>query len=94
VPELERFEREIALAMATAFDVHYRLRPTLRGIAGELLAARRGLHLDDDRDAARRVLGEDTWEIVRADRQPPRDRAAAGIDLRSLDSVVASLEAL
>ena len=30
IPELERMEREVALGLATAFDLHYRLRPRLR----------------------------------------------------------------
>jgi hypothetical protein len=94
LPALERVEREVALGMATAFDLHYRLRPTLRRTAGELLAARRGIDLDGDADAARRVLGEDAWEIVRSDREATRDRFAPGVALASLGSVVASLEAI
>ena len=36
IPELERLEREVTLGQATAFDLHFRLRPTLRRIASEL----------------------------------------------------------
>ena len=67
-------EREVALGLATAFDLHYRLRPRLRRIATELLAARRGIDLDGSPEAARRVLGDDAWEIVRGDREPPHER--------------------
>lgn len=94
IPELERVEREVALGIATAFDLHYRLRPAVRRTAAELLAARRGIDMNDDSDAARRVLGEEAWEIVRSDREPPRDRFAPGADVASLRAVVASLEAL
>ena len=76
IPELERMEREVSLGLATAFDLHYRLRPRLRGVAAELLAARRGIELDSNPDAARRALGDDTWEIVRGDLEPPRERFA------------------
>ena len=31
IPELERMEREVALGLATAFDLHFRLRPTPPG---------------------------------------------------------------
>ena len=41
---LDRVEREVALATGTAFDVHYRLRPTLRSIASGLLL-RRGVDI-------------------------------------------------
>lgn len=94
IPELERLEREVTLGMATAFDLHFRLRPTLRRIASELLRARRGIDLDGNPDAARRALGDETWELVREDREPPVDRFARGLDLASLRNVVASLEAL
>jgi hypothetical protein len=94
IQELERMEREVALALATAFDVHYRLRPTLRGIATELLAARRGIDLDASPDAARRLLGEDAWEIVRRDRKVSREHFAAGVDIASLRRAVSALEGL
>jgi hypothetical protein len=40
------------------------------------------------------VLGEDAWEIVRADRPAPTDRAARGADHASVDRAIAALEAL
>jgi hypothetical protein len=94
IPELERMEREVALGVSTAFDLHYRLRPRLRRIAIELLAARRGIELDASPELARRVLGEDAWEIVRGDREPPQERFAAGVDIASLRLAVSALEAL
>ena len=94
VPELERIEREVTLGQSTSFDLHFRLRPTLRRIAYELLRARRGIDLDANPEAARRALGDETWELVRVDREPPHDRFAKGIDLESLRHVVVSLETL
>jgi hypothetical protein len=92
--ELQKIEREVALGAATAFDLHYRLRPALRGIAGELLAARRGIDLEANPAAARRALGDETWEIVRPDREPPAARFGAGLETNSLQTVVAALERL
>lgn len=94
IPELEKLEREVTLGQATAFDLHFRLRPTLRRIASELLHARRGIDLDANPEAARRALGEEAFELVRADREPPLDRFGRGIDAGSLSRVVTSLEAL
>jgi hypothetical protein len=94
IPELERMEREVSLGLATAFDLHYRLRPRLRRIAAELLAARRGIELDASPEAARRALGDDAWEIVRGDREPPRERFAPGLDIGSLRLAVTALENL
>jgi predicted amidohydrolase len=92
--ELQKIEREVALGAATAFDLHYRLRPSLRGIADELLAARRGIDLEANPAAARRELGEEAWEIVRPDREPPIVRFGAGVDVGSLRTAVAALERL
>jgi hypothetical protein len=94
VPELEQIERAVTLGLTTTFDLHFRLRPTLRRIAAELLRARRGIDLDADPDRARRALGEETWELVRADREPPVDRFGPGLELASLRTVVTALEAI
>jgi hypothetical protein len=94
IPELERMEREVSLGLSTAFDLHFRLRPRLRGIASELLAARRGIDLDGNPEAARRALGEAAWDIVRSDRESPRERHAPGLGLDSLRLAVSALEAL
>lgn len=94
LPELARLEREVTLATTTAFDVHFRLRPVLLRIARRTLQARRGIDLDRNPAAARELLGPDAWELVRPDREPPADRSAPGIDLRSLRRMVDRLEAL
>jgi len=94
IPELDRIEREVTLGQATAFDLHFRLRPTLRRIASELLQSRRGIDLDRDAAAARRALGDETWQLVRPDREPPEERFAPGLDLPALRNVVAALEAI
>ncbi len=94
LPDLERIERELTLAGQTAADVHFRLRPRLRRIAGRLLSARRGIDLDTDPDAARRALGDELWELVRADREPPRRRDAPGLSLPETERIVAALEAV
>jgi hypothetical protein len=91
---LARIEQEVALAVAGSFDLHHRLRPRLRGLAIDLLAARRGIALDGDPERARSALGDETWELVRPDRPPPEDRRARGIPIQDLDHVVESLERL
>lgn len=94
IPELERIEREVTLGQTTAFDLHFRLRPTLRRIASELLRSRRAIDLDREPEAARRALGDETWQLVRPDREPPAERFGPGIELASLRNVVAALEAI
>lgn len=92
-PELERLERELTLGASTAFDLHYRLRPTLREIAGERLA-NRGLRLDGGGTEVEEALGEELWELVRADREPPLRRFASGISPAGARRVIERLEAL
>jgi len=94
LPELERLRNEVTLSTSTAFDVHVRLRPLVRRIAVHLLAARRGVSLDAQPERARELLGDETWELVRADRPSPTDRNARGLRPAQLREIVASLERL
>jgi hypothetical protein len=94
LPELARLEREVTLGASSSYDLHYRLRPTLRETAAGLLAVRRGIALDREPERARAALGEETWQLVRADREPPEDRIAPGLDAARLRRVVETLEAL
>ena len=92
LPSLARLEREVALATATAHDVHFRLRPTLRALAAELLAARRGIALDRSPERAEAVLGAETWDLVRPDRPAPRDPHGPGLGLDRLERATRALE--
>jgi hypothetical protein len=93
-PELERLEREVVLGAARAFDVHYRLRPVLREIALQRLSDRRGIQLDAEADAvnARKQLGDELWELVRPDRDPPAYHHAKGPGLPAVAGFVERLE--
>lgn len=91
---LGRLEQETVLGVASSFDLHYRLRPRLRGLTRDLLAARRGVSLDAAPERARDLLGETTWELVRRDRPSPENRLAPGLPINDLRAVVESLERL
>ncbi len=90
--QLETIGRRVELGVARAADLHFHLRPMLREIAAARLAARHGYDIDGPR--ARAVLGEETWEIVRADRPPPEERFGPGIPLAELRLVLDRLERL
>jgi hypothetical protein len=92
--DLARLEREVMLGSASAYDQHFRLRPTLREITANLLAVRRGIDLDGRPDRAREALGADTWQLVRPDLEPPADRLARGLSAERLRHSVEVLESL
>lgn len=82
--EVARLEREVTLGAGAAYDLHYRLLPTLREIAWARL------------ERSGRIPGPDTlgrwWDLMRPDREPPSDRFAPGIGERDLRALVDDLE--
>ena len=89
---LSVMEDDVALAQAGEFDVHYRLRPQLREIAGAGLAMQSGIDLDREPERAREKLSPETWELVRPDRPRPEGTGTTGIDTASLTAVVDEME--
>lgn len=94
LPELDRLERELSLSTATAFDVHYRLRPLLREIAAHRLRTRRGLDLDGGSPEVVALLGPAGWKICDPGRGRPADHSAPGPTLAQLRDTIDALEAL
>jgi hypothetical protein len=90
---LDRAESLVMIAVSNAGDVHWRLRPVLREVAAAGLHGR-GVDLDGDPAAARAVLGEEAWQLVRPDRPRPPDVFAPGIAPAELDRVLVVLEDL
>lgn len=93
-PELARVEREVALGIANSFYEHFRLRPLLREIAAQRLESRFATDVDRAGGDAREALPEAAWELLDAERKPPRDRHAAGTPLDRLTAIVDALERL
>ena len=93
-PELARLEREVALGVDSAFYAHYRLRPLLREIADQRLESRFASTIEDVRPAARETLPEDAWELFDAERTPPRNPHAPGLERERLHAIVDALESL
>jgi uncharacterized membrane protein len=84
VTELARMEREVTLAVGSAYDLHRRLLPQLREIAQARLE-RSGKRPGPD------TLGP-WWELLRPDRPEPDDRFARGISEDDLRALVTDLE--
>jgi hypothetical protein len=93
-PELVRTERELTLGMASAGHAHHRLLPLLRDSAEARLWTRHGVELYRRPEAARALLGDDTWELLRPDRPEPGDRNDPGLPFDRVAAVVDRLESL
>jgi len=93
-PELVRTEREITLGSANAAHMHMRLLPILREAAAARLAAHHNVELDRRPEAARALLGDEAWQLLRPDRPAPEDRNAPGLPLRRIRGLVDTLERL
>jgi hypothetical protein len=91
--ELERLERAVDLGISRAEDFHMLLRPALRRIAATLLAAR-GLDLQRDVGRVRELLGEESWDLLRPERERPSDPFEPGVEPARLRRLVEDLERL
>jgi hypothetical protein len=92
--ELLRVERELELGVANALHAHRRLLPLLRAAAAARIGSRHGFELERRPEAARALLGEDVWELLRPDRPEPADRHGPGVPRRRVTAVIDRLEAL
>jgi hypothetical protein len=84
IADLQRMERQVTLAAASAYDLHVRLLPHLREIA-QCRLERSG------RTSSPETLGR-WWELLRPDRPEPSDRFAPGISQNELRALVSDLE--
>ena len=93
IAALLRLERELSMASARQFDLHYRLRPILRDVAAERLE-QRGIDLDSGRPVVQELLGDELFELTAPDREPPKNRLAPGPGVEGLDRTISRLERL
>jgi hypothetical protein len=91
---LEQVENDCVQGLANPVDLHRRLRPRLREIAAQRLAARHGVDLEGRPEAARALLGEEIWELVRPDRPLPDEVKGTRIDAGRLGRLLDRLEAV
>lgn len=92
--ELLRMERELVLGSADADHAHRRLLPLLRATAAARISSRHGFELGRRPDAARALLGDDVWELLRPDRPAPADRHGPGMPRAQVAAVIERVESL
>jgi hypothetical protein len=93
-PELVRIERELVLGLESAGHLHTRLLPILCDAAAARLAAKHHIDLERRPAAARALLGEEAWELLRPNRPEPSDRGGPGLPRARLRAVIDALERL
>ena len=92
--ELVRVQRQLELGIANADYAHRRLLPLLRAAAAARLGSQHGFELGRRPEAARALLGDDVWELLRPDRPEPADRHGRGVDRARVAEVVERVESL
>jgi hypothetical protein len=92
--EPERIRFEVGAATRRSMELHHQLRRRLRRLAADRLAAGHGVDLDGDPDAARTILGDETWDLLRPDRVAPEDRFGPGMPVEGVSRIVATVEDL
>lgn len=91
--DLQRLEVLVGATGLSAGETHATLRPLLREITIPELN-RRGVRLAGHPDAARALLGDELWDLVRPGRPRPVDRRAPGVTLEQLAEMTDRLERL
>lgn len=89
--QLRRIDQTLAAARASEAGVNRELRPLFRAIAATRLA-RRGVDVDRNAEEARALLGDELWELVRAERPRGSDLSPGGISTIELQSLIERLE--
>lgn len=78
---LRSIETDLRMSTASAFGLEFRLKPMLRDLATWRLARNHGVDLAAAPEAARHILGEPLWDLIRpADTFPEFRSAGAPIE--------------
>ncbi len=93
-PAYDRIVADIGWARFSRRDFDVGLRERLLSAASVRLAEGHGVDLATNPEGARRLLGAQAWDLLGPGRPASSDRSAPGIDLRTLDQLVGTLEHL
>jgi hypothetical protein len=89
--QLRHVDETLTAARASEVGVDRDLRPLFRAIAATRLA-RRGVDVDRHPEEARRILGEELWELVRDGRSRGSNLFAGGVSSAGLQRLIERLE--
>jgi hypothetical protein len=89
-----RIRFEVGAATHRSMELHHQFRRRMRRLAQDRLAAEHGVDLDADPEDARRLLGDEAWDLLRSDRVPPDDRFGPGMPVEGVTRIVDAVEEL
>jgi len=92
--EPARIRFEVGAATHRSMELHHQFRRRMRRLAQDRLAAEHGVDLDAEPEAARPLLGDEAWDLLRPDRVPPDDRFGPGMPVEGVTRIVAAVEDL
>jgi hypothetical protein len=74
ISSLRAVETDLRMSAASAFGLEYRLKPHLRELAAWRLLRNHGVDMDRSPEAARRLVGDELWQLMRPSDEPPEFR--------------------
>jgi hypothetical protein len=92
--EPERIRFEVGAATHRSMELHHQFRRRMRRLAQGRLAVDHGVDMDGDPEAARRLLGDEAWGLLRPDLEPPSDRFGPGMPVEGVTRIVDAVEGL
>jgi hypothetical protein len=94
VLQLEGLEGRLGGGSPNAFDLYHRIRPLVQQIVVARLAQGYGVDLETRPERAQRLVGPQTWELIRPDLEPPTDSWGRTWSVRETEALVTELEQL
>jgi hypothetical protein len=92
--ELLDIEQRVSFAKVSEFDYQSRLRPVVRDIAAQRLAANWHIHLSNDPGVAKERLGSDLWDEIQGSPSLIDPREQRGMTVPRLRAIVERLESI
>jgi hypothetical protein len=94
VPSYDAIRHAIAMGAHSRREFDFNMRRRLERVASTRLDVEHGIDLHRDPETARRVLGDDVWELLDPARPISADRTGGGVAPDRLTRVVDRLERL
>lgn len=93
-PRIVALQRSVESANNWAREANRKLLPHLRSLAEERLREFHSIDIASHPWGARRLLGENTWQLLWPDQPESGNRSSRGVDMSTIDGAVTAIERL